>query len=189
MTKPKNKGQILRHLFLFAMLNTGLFATETVLADTGDKYNLNIAISGTVVANGSCTFNQGGTLDINFGTVNLKNTGNGTVLLDGDYQRPLVSDYSCSGDTAGLLQMKFSSASGTYENYNGTQVLGTSKGIVAIKLMVNGAPQSMGQWFTVDPTGQQVLQAQLVQISTANSSNVSSGDTFTASGTLMLAFN
>jgi hypothetical protein len=158
-------------------------------ANTGDKYTLNVNISGTVVANGSCMFNQNGTLNIDFGTVKLKSTGSNTVQLDGEFQQPLASEFFCTGDTAGLLQMQFTSASGTYLTYNGIQVLDTSRGIVAIQLLVNGTPQNMGQWFTVDQASNQSLQAKLVQVSTDNSSNVSSGDMFTASGTLTLAFN
>ncbi|MGL4429831.1 MAG: fimbrial protein [Silvania sp.] len=173
---------------LWVVIALGCLASAA-RANTGDKYKLDVAISGTVVANGSCNFNQGGTLNVSFGTVALENTGNNTVRLDGDYQRPLTSDFFCSGDTAGLLQMQFTSASGTYETYQGTKVLGTSKGIVAIELLVNGVAQNMGTWFNVDQASTQVLQAQLVQISTSNSSNVTSGDTFTASGTLTLAFN
>ncbi|WP_336219540.1 fimbrial protein [Citrobacter amalonaticus] len=168
---------------------SALALSPLALADKGDQYSLNINISGTLVANGSCTFNQGGTLNVDFGPVTLKSVGNNTVQLEGNYQRPLTSDFTCSGDTAGLLQMRFTSTSGSYQTYNGTQVLKTNKGIIAIQLLVNGAAQSMGQWFNVDQANAPSLQAQLVQISTSNSSNVASGDTFSASGTLTMAFN
>lgn len=180
---------IFRRVLLLSLMVAELCLVQPVFADTGSKYSLNVSISGTVVANGSCTFNQGGTLNVDFGSVKLQNTGSSTVQLQGDYQRKLTSDFFCTGDTAGLLQMQFTSASGSYETYNGKQVLATSKGIVAIQLLVNGAPQDMGEWFSVDQMSTQALQAQLVQVSTDNSSNVTSGDTFTASGTLTLAFN
>ncbi|MCK6933105.1 fimbrial protein [Enterobacter roggenkampii] len=188
MNKPSKKT-VSRTILAVIFVVTEFFMPCIVKADTGDRYTLDINISGTVVANGSCSFNQGGTLNINFGTVKLENTGNSTVQLEGDYQRELASDFFCSGDTAGLLQMQFSSADGQYETYNGTKVLNTSRGIVAIQLLVNGAPQNMGTWFDVDPASTQNLHAQLVQISTANTTGVTSGDTFTASGTLTLAFN
>lgn len=179
------------------MMNAWLFASALLLlvlsaasrANTNDKYSMNISISGTVVANGSCTFNQGGTLDVNFGVVKLQGGADNTLQLDGDYERPLTSDFSCTGDTAGLLQMKFTSAGGTYETYDGKQVLGMDKGIVGVELLLNGAAQNMGEWFTVDQKAMPSLQAKLVQISTTNSSNVTSGDTFSGSGTLTLAFN
>jgi hypothetical protein len=177
------------NIFAIAILAVLSGFTHFARADTGSQYTLNVNISGTLVANGSCTFNQGGSLNVDFGPVTLKNTGNNTVQLDGNYQKPLISDFSCSGDSAGLLQMQFTSASGSYETYNGTQVLETSKGIVAIQLLVNGTAQNMGEWFNVNQASSQVLQAQLVQTSTVNSSNVTTGETFTASGTLTLAFN
>ncbi|EPJ9674549.1 TPA: fimbrial protein [Citrobacter freundii] len=166
-----------------------LCLTENAAGNTGNQYTLNINIDGTIVANGSCSFNQGSSVTVDFGEVKLKSTGSNTVTLDGDYQRPLASTFTCTGDMSGLLQMKFTSSSGSYVTYNGTQVLGTDKGIVGIELLVNGTPQTMGVWFNVAPDAQPTLQVQLVQVSTTNSSNVVSGDTFNASGTLMLAFN
>lgn len=187
MSKAFSNGltRLLQVLLLLSASSLAQFAA----ADAGDKYSLNIDISGTVVANGSCTFNEGGALKVDFGEVKLKGTGSNTVELDGNYQRNLTSDFTCSGDTEGLLQMQLTSASGSYETYNGIKVLGTDKGIVGIQLLLNGAPQNMGQWFTVDKNAMPALQAQLVQISSVNSGNVVSGDTFTASGTLTLAFN
>lgn len=186
------KARLHRPWHLFFQAITALvfvFAMGDATANKDDKYSLTINIDGTVVANGSCSFNQGGTLTVDFDEVKLKSSGSNTIALDGDYQRPLVSAFTCTGDTAGLLQMKFTSSSGVYETYNGTQVLGTDKGIVGIELLLNGTPQNMGVWFDVDQNAQPTLQVQLVQVSTTNSSNVVSGDTFTASGTLMLAFN
>ena len=158
-------------------------------ANSGDQYSANIAISGTVVVNGSCTFNQEGTVTVDFGTVKLTGGANNSVTLDGEYKRPLTSDFQCSGDSAGLLQMQFTSTSGAYETYNGTKVLGTDKGIVAIQLLVNGEAKNMGEWFTIDQNSPPSLQAELVQVSTTNTNNVTSGDVFAASGTLIMAFN
>lgn len=183
--KASNPGKKL--LVVMALLV--LSATQTAWGNPGDNYSLNIDISGTVVANGSCTFNQGGELKVDFKEVKLKSTGSNTVLLDGDYTKSLVSDFFCTGDTAGLLQMQLNSASGTYETYNGIKVLGADKGIVGVQLLLNGAPQNMGEWFTVDQNAMPILKAQLVQVSTTNSSNVVSGDVFHASATLTLAFN
>lgn len=157
--------------------------------NTGDVDSLQINISGTVVANGTCTFNQGGTLQVDFGEVKLKASGTSTVELAGSYLRPMVSDFFCDGDTAGLLQMKFTSSAGSYQTYQGVQVLATDKSVVGIELLVDGSPQNMGEWFTVDQVAGPALKAQLIQLSSTNSDNVVSGDLFTASGTLTLAFN
>lgn len=162
---------------------------QAALGNAGDVDSMNINITGTVVANGSCTFNQGGTLQVDFGEVKLKGSGTNTVELAGDYSKSLVSDFFCDGDTAGLLQMKFTSTSGSYETYQGAQVLAADKNIVGIELLVNGAPQNMGEWFNVDQNAAPALKAQLVQLSTTNSESIVSGDVFSASGTLTLGFN
>ncbi|MHA0866985.1 fimbrial protein [Enterobacter wuhouensis] len=156
---------------------------------SGDKAQINIDITGTLVATGSCTFDQGGTLSVNFGIIELKKNRDNTLSLFGDYKKPLTSDFSCTGDSSGLLQMKFESSSGSYETYNGKNVLGTDKGVIGIELLVNGNPQSMAEWFDVDTENQPTLQAQIVQVSSENTSNVKTDDTFSASGTLTLAFN
>lgn len=151
--------------------------------------SVNVNISGQLVANGSCSFNQGGAIQVNFGTVKLQSTGTTTVELDGNYLQPLGSSFTCTGDSAGLLQMKFTSSTGSYETFGGMNVLGTDKGIVAVQLLVDGSAQEMGKWFNIDQAHPPVMQAQLVQVSTDNKNNVVSGDIFTASGTLTMAFN
>lgn len=158
-------------------------------ANSGDQYSMNINISGTITANGSCKFNQSGAQQVDFGQVRLQATSATGIQLDGNYQKPIASSFTCSGDSAGLLQMKFISTSGNYATYQGTKVLGTDKGIVGIELMVNGSTQTMDSWFTIDQNIPPNLEAKLVQISTDNTQNVVSGDIFTASGSLVMAFN
>lgn len=176
-------------LLLAALLLTPGGVIPQAAAEAGDQASMNINIKGTVTANGSCEFNQGGSLQVDFGQVRLKATGATTVQLDGSYEQPLAASFTCSGDSAGLMQMKFTSSSGSYETYNGTKVLGTDKGIVGIELMVNGAAQTMDAWFSIDQKNPPALRAKLVQVSTENSKNVVSGDVFTASGSLVMAFN
>lgn len=163
--------------------------SPTAWGNSGSKYNLNISIDGTIVANGSCKFNNGGSLTVDFGEVRLQAGASNSVTMEGSYRKPIVSDFTCSGDSAGLLQMQLSNTGGTYKTYNGIQVLDTDKGIVGVELLVNGTAQNMGSWFTVDQKNPPALEAELVQTSTINSNNVVSGDTFTASGTLTMAFN
>ncbi|EOU9537986.1 fimbrial protein [Cronobacter dublinensis] len=162
---------------------------ELALANSGDQYSMNMNISGTITSNGSCKFDQSGAQQVDFGQVRLQATSATGVQLDGNYQKPIASSYTCSGDSAGLLQMKFVSTSGSYATYQGTKVLGTDKGIVGIELIVNGSAQTMDSWFTIDQNSPPDLEAKLVQISTDNAQNVVSGDVFTASGSLVMAFN
>lgn len=157
--------------------------------NAGSKYSLDISIDGTIVANGACKFNQGGSLTVDFGEVRLQAGAGDTVVMQGSYRKPIASDVKCTGDSAGLLQMKLSNTGGSDKTYNGVQVLDTDKGIVGVELLVNGTAQSTGSWFTVDQESPPKLEAQLVQTSTTNSSSVVSGDTFTATATLTMAFN
>lgn len=172
-----------------AIMLTPVFSVQAAPGNTGDNDSMDINITGTVVANGSCTFNQGGTLNVDFGEVKLMSSGTNTVELSGDYRKSLVSDFFCDGDTDGLLQMKFTSTTGTYETYQGAQVLAADKAFIGIELLVNGAPQNMGEWFTIDQNAAPALKAQLVQLNTTTSESIVSGDVFSASGTLTMAFN
>lgn len=176
-------------LFTTALLLAPVFSVQSAPGNAGDTDSMDINITGTVVANGSCTFNQGGTLQVDFGEVKLVGTGTNTVELSGDYRKSLVSDFFCDGDTDGLLQMKFTSTSGNYETYQGAQVLAADKDIIGIELLVNGAPQNMDEWFTIDQNVAPVLKAQLVQLHSTSSETLVSGDIFSASGTLTMAFN
>lgn len=159
------------------------------LSNTGSVYSMNIDVSGTVVANGTCTFDNNNALQVDFNEVKLVTTGPDKVRLEGEYLRPMVSQFSCTGDTNGLLQMMFSGSSSSYETVNGTQVLAVDKGIVGVELLVNGIAQDMGKWFNVDQTTPPTLDAKLIQLTEDNSQHVVSGDPFTASGTLLIAFN
>ncbi|ELY2794285.1 MrfF [Cronobacter dublinensis] len=175
---------------LFVKIGLILFCTmQAAYGDTGDVYTANINISGIVIANGSCNFIEDSSLLVDFNEVKLVATGDNIVELKGDYIKPVASDFTCSGDSSGTMQMEFNSSSGSYDNYNGTKVLPTDRGIVSVQLLVNGVAQSMGQWFSIDQKNPPTLQAKLVQTSTINTSNVISGDRFTASGTLVMAFN
>lgn len=118
--------------------------SPAALGNTGSTYDLNINIDGTIVANGSCQFNNGGSLTVDFGEVRLKAGTSNSVTMEGSYRKPIASDFKCSGDSAGLLQMQLSSTGGSYKTYNGVQILDTDKGIVGVELLVNGAPQNMG---------------------------------------------
>lgn len=187
--RPGISAAVIRRLLLTLVLTAPFCAVQDAAAKAGDQASMNISITGTITTNGACTFNQGGALQVDFGKVRLKPTGASTLQLDGSYEQPIASSFTCSGDSAGLLQMKFISSSGSYADYNGTSVLATDKGLVAIQLMVNGTAKTMNQWFTVSQSSPPSLQAKLVQVSTENTKNVVNGDIFTASGSLVMAFN
>lgn len=159
-----------------------LFQAASVQANTETT---DINIYGTVISNGSCTFNNNGPLTIDFGTVQISGSPS---AISGGYVKDIASNFSCTGDTSGLLQLKFSSTTGTYVTMDATNdTMTTNKSGLGIQLLLNGAPQSMNAWVSVSTTSQPALQARLRQ--TGSLSNTASGDTFTSAGTLLMAFN
>lgn len=160
--------------------------------DAGDQYTMNINITGNVVVNGSCTFNQSGTVGVGFGDVKYS-TLNGKNTLVGTYIQPLASSMTCSGNTEGKTQMKFDSTIGSTVNYQGLSLLpvmnadSSQSRSLGIRLQVNDIPQDTGKWFDVDMTKPPVLKAELIQ--TGDGSDFVSGSTFTANATLTMAFN
>lgn len=157
------------------------------LGDQGDQFSMDINMSGTVVANGSCTFNQGGTVDVDFGDVKYRSTADGDVL-DEEYSKVLVSDMTCSGDTEGTSIMTLDG--GTYTHYNGHTVLSVKAGgkvsDLVIELEVDGAVKDIGSAFTVDLQKPPVLVAKLIKI---GNDSLPNDVTLNSSATLTMAFN
>lgn len=158
------------------------------LGEQGDQFSMDINMSGTVVANGSCTFNQGGTVDVDFGDVKYHSTADGDVL-DEEYSKVLVSDMTCSGDAEGTSIMTLV-GQGYVTNYNGHEVLGlyvdTHMSDLVIELEVDGAAQDIGAAFTVDMDKPPVLVAKLIK---TRHNSLSNDATFNGSATLTMAFN
>lgn len=161
------------------------------IRDTGDKYSMNIKISGTIVANGSCTFNQGGTIDVDFGDVRFKTTTTGNTL-EGKYIKELASSMTCTGDTEGTASMLLSSDNQQAVDYEGHKLLGTlvnktSTPDLAIMLQVNDVVQDINNAFTVNMQNPPVLTVELIQVGSGSTMN--NDAEITASATLTMAFN
>lgn len=168
-----------------------LVMSVPVLGATGDSFTMNITISGTVVATGACTFNQGGTLTVDFGTLQYSTAGGSNVLKDASPQ-VLASSMTCTGDTEGSTVMTLSSNSGSVE-FQGNKLLpvnydsgGQSKDL-AIRLLVNSQIQDVNSAFAVDMKNPPQLVAEVVQ--TGDGSSFVNGATFSANATLVMAFN
>lgn len=171
---------------IFAMIAFSIINTSQA-AQTGDSLDVNFKGTFTVNKVGSCTFVDSGPVAIDFGTVVMTNPSGGTLQLSGDYIQNFNAPFQCNGDYSGV-QMRFRSTTGSYETFGGINVLETSTGVVAIELLNNGVPQSMGEYFNFpQPPQNPTLQFRLVQVSTTG--NIISGDKFNAAGTLELAFN
>lgn len=162
----------------------------------GEQFTMDIHISGTVVATGSCSFNTGGASSsssdlIEFGNVRYTNAIG--FWLEGKYRKPLNSDMSCIGDTEGTVTMTFNSTSGTAIDFNGHKLLpvltdstGTISNNLGIQLLVDGIVQDVGTAFYVDMSAPPLLEAELIQ--TGASDTVHNGDVISSSASLTMAF-
>lgn len=161
-------------------------------ADTGDQHTMNINISGTLMATGHCTFNVSGTVVVDFGDV-IYTRVQGVNTLQGSYQQSLPSKMICNGDIDGKTQMKLDTTTGSDVSFEGAELLpvmsisGTQIDSLAIRLLNNGNVQNVGEWFDIDLLNMPTLEAELVQ--TGDGADFSSGTTFSANATLIMAFN
>ncbi|WP_164850630.1 fimbrial protein [Enterobacter sp. N18-03635] len=177
-------------VWLHIMVSSVLFAFS-FCAGADDPVRLNINITGTVVANGSCTFNNGKTLTVDFGDIEIT-TVNGSSKLDGTYRKTLSSMMTCSGDTSGKAQMTLKSVAGGTVEYQGQKLLPVSINAMnpgqqlGIRFLVNGVEKDIDAAFAVDMLSQPGLQVELVQV--GDGSNLISGAPITASATLVMEF-
>lgn len=164
--------------------------THAARRDAGDQYEMKINISGSIVVSGKCTFNQGGELLVDFDEIRFSSTSN---ELGRTYIEPLVSDMTCSGDTAGTATMMLSSKDGSAQDYNGNKLLhvGIEGGVattgLGIALKVNGQIQDVNTPFAVDVGQFPTLEAQLIQTDVGKKLN--SGNRITSSATLLMSFD
>jgi type 1 fimbria pilin len=142
-----------------------------------DDVTINVKISGTVVANGSCTFTGTGPVVVEFGDVFINS------LKDSTYKQNLPYTLSCKGDPGDkAIQMKLS---GTAADFDGTLLKTDAKGL-GVSLQKNGSVMSLNQWVDIDPTAPPTFDAVLVKQKDASFVN---GQAFNGSATLIVGFN
>lgn len=177
---------------LLCLLLTG--ATNAGLRKPGDQFKMKVNISGIVTVTGQCTFDQGGTLLVEYNDLLYSSlTGNNT-LVSTSLKKPLVGKLTCLGDSAGNPQLNLSSTNGTSVSWQGNTLLpviidATSKQStsLAIKLLVDGVAQDVNTWFSVDLRKQPTLEAELVQMT--DGTDFVNGSTISSLATLTMAFN
>lgn len=181
-------GLSLKKYASFCLL--GLLVSSAAVR-ASEVIKMDIAISGTVIANGSCSFTQKGPVAVSFGDVEYTTVKSN--VLNGSYIKTLESGMSCSGDVEGKAQMKLDTATGKDITYNGQTLLpvtytdGTNSESLGIRLLVDGVVKNAGEWFDVNLTSPPVLEAELVQ--TGDGKEFVSGREFSESATLIMAFN
>lgn len=185
----RNKRQF--SLLAVMLLSLSPLGQAKGLGDSGDQFTMNIHISGTVIATGTCTFVEKGTVAVEFGDVEYS-TGADNVL-EGSYVKTLETGMNCSGDVEGKAQMKLDTTTGTDITYNNQKLLpvtyseGSISASLGIRLLADGAVKNAGEWFDVDLNSPPKLEAELVQ--TGDGKDFTSGREFSESATLVMAFN
>lgn len=142
-----------------------------------DPTTIAISASGTVVANGRCSFSSNKSVTVNFGDVFV------SEIASGIYRQPLNYSLSCSGDDGGKsIQIQFV---GTAANFDST-VLSTDATGLGIRLLLNNTRMELGRWYDVDPALPPKIESLLVMEKDATFAN---GQDFSATATLKVAFN
>lgn len=182
---------------LIAMMTMLLFSAPTMALNgraAGDQFEMNINISGTVVATGSCTFNS--TTLQGMSTVDFENVTFSSIngfLLQGNYRKTVDSSMTCTGDTEGTTTMTYKEGGGErIVDFNGHKLLGIImddgklSNNIAVELLVNGGIMDFGTPFNFNIASPPVTEFALVQI--GSSDTISNGQTFSTIATLTIEF-
>lgn len=160
-----------------ALLLTTLLLSGTALAKMDHDVDVNVKISGTVVANGSCTFTNTMPVAVEFGDVIIND------IKDSAYTQSLPYTLMCKGDPGGkAIQMKLS---GTAADFDGTLLKTDAKGL-GISLQQGSTAIKPNTWFDIDPAAPPKFAAVLVKQKDASFVN---GQAFNGSATLIVGFN
>lgn len=153
-----------------------LLLSGAALAQMDDS-TVNVKISGTVVANGSCTFTNSAPVAVEFGDVIIND------IKDSAYKQSLPYTLVCKGDPGGkAIQMKLS---GTAADFDGTLLKTDAKGL-GISLQQGSTAIKPNTWFDIDPAAPPKFAAVLVKQKGASFVN---GQAFNGSATLIVGFN
>ncbi|WP_261151438.1 fimbrial protein [Serratia quinivorans] len=159
-----------------ALVLLSLLLSGAALAQMDDT-TVNVKISGTVVANGSCTFTNSAPVAVEFGDVIIND------IKDSAYKQSLPYTLVCKGDPGGkAIQMKLS---GTAADFDGTLLKTDAKGL-GISLQQGSTAIKPNTWFDIDPAAPPKFAAVLVKQKDASFVN---GQAFNGSATLIVGFN
>jgi type 1 fimbria pilin len=139
--------------------------------------NLDISITGTIVATASCTFTGPDPIKVEFGDVYINE------IADEIYRQPIPYQVNCKGDPDGkTLQMQIT---GIGANYDGKKLKTDADGL-GISLLKGSDALAPNQWFNFDSASQPALYAVLEKQSGARFQD---GQAFSAVATLKVAYN
>ncbi|HEM8838474.1 TPA: fimbrial protein [Klebsiella aerogenes] len=160
-----------------AMAGTLLISVPLAQAATRDTSNVNINISGTIVANASCNILASRPISVEFGDVYIND------IDAGGYRKSIDYDVVCSGDAQGkTIQLRFVGGGASFDG----SLLKTDAPGLGIKILRNGAQMTLNQWYDLDWTSPPTLEGVVVKQSGASLNN---GQEFSASGSLVVGYN
>lgn len=160
----------------WALALAALALPGTAMAKMDDA-TINVKISGTVVANGSCTFTGTGPVVVEFGDVFINE------IKDSAYKQNLPYTLVCKGDPGGkAMQIKLS---GIAADFDGSLLKTDAKGL-GLSLQKDDKVMALNQWVDIDPAAPPTFAAVLVKRKNTNFHN---GQAFNGSATLIVGFN
>ncbi|CAI0968592.1 fimbrial protein [Serratia proteamaculans] len=170
-TFRRRRSQVARVWALASLLLSGIALAKM------DDSTVNVKISGTVVANGSCTFTGTDPIAVEFGDVIIND------IKDKAYKQNLPYTLVCKGDPGGkAIQMKLT---GTAADFDGTLLKTDAKGL-GLSLQKDDTAMALNQWVDIDPASPPKFAAVLVKQKDASFQN---GQAFNGAATLIVGFN
>lgn len=144
---------------------------------TMDPTTIAISVSGTVVANGHCSFGSDKSVAVNFGDVFV------SEIAAGIYRQPVDYSLFCNGDDGGKsIQIQLTGTGAIFDS----TVLSTDAIGLGIKMLRNNDQMELGRWYDVDPALPPKIESLLVMEKNATFAN---GQDFSATATMKVAFN
>lgn len=153
--------------------------------------SVDLNITGTIVANTTCTFSAGDSVEVKFGNVEFESVGD-RKLIKGDYRQTLNANMTCKDYAGQALQMTLKSVDGNIIQYQGHSILpatvnNKSAGDdLAIRLLVDDQVKDFNSSFAVDVEAQPNIEVELVQ--TGDGASFFNGANITAGAVLLLEF-
>lgn len=139
--------------------------------------NVNISLTGEVIATASCSFSNGDPIKVEFGDVYINE------IVGTTYRQMIPYQVNCQGDPDGkTLQMQVSGTSADGDNSK----LKTDANGLTIKLQNGSVTLPLNQWFDFNNASPPTLYAVLEK---QNGARFQDGQAFNATATLKVAYN
>ena len=146
---------------------------------------------------GQCRLSNTGFSVIDFGDIRFS-SASGVNNISGSYIRPLDTDMTCTGDTAGATRFRFDSQQGNEVSDGSHKLLPVNiketaamNSNLGIRLLVNGKPQDINTDFNVDLMNvhnSPKLEVELVQLHPDDNTWVN-GQSISSNAVLTMSFD